>query len=237
MVKKLIKFSSKDSYVPTPTPSSSEVPGWYKKLPKYTNNSSRPMIEDVNNSSGQFSNKTVKNCVPYLDSLTTGYVAKLWQDVQVIRTKDGPKISWPVDPQPCSARPEEKTKGLPVPPGCLSTQFTWMSPFIIQTPPGYSVLVTHPLNRFDLPFITLSGVVDADYILGPGHFPFYLKEDFEGIIESGTPIYQIIPFKRESWASKNDKSLVEKSDKNRWNSLAKAVGFYRDNFWHKKSYE
>ena len=32
----------------------------------------------------------------------------------------------------------------------------------IEAPEGYSVLFTHPVNRFDLPFTTLTGMVDCD---------------------------------------------------------------------------
>ena len=32
----------------------------------------------------------------------------------------------------------------------------------IELPPGWSLLATHPLNRDDLPFRTLTGLVDAD---------------------------------------------------------------------------
>ena len=32
----------------------------------------------------------------------------------------------------------------------------------IEAPEGYALLFTHPVNRFDLPFTTLSGLVDCD---------------------------------------------------------------------------
>ena len=32
----------------------------------------------------------------------------------------------------------------------------------VEPPPGYSLLVTHPMNRPELPFTTLTGLVDAD---------------------------------------------------------------------------
>jgi hypothetical protein len=67
------------------------------------------------------------------------------------------------------------------------------------------VLITSPLNRLDLPFRSLTAVIDADvfyHILpdpmqGGGNYPFYLNRGFEGIIPIGTPMCQYIPFKRE----------------------------------------
>jgi len=36
-------------------------------------------------------------------------------------------------------------------------------------PAGYSLLITHPFNRHDLPFVTLTGLVDADSLLRQFH--------------------------------------------------------------------
>ena len=44
-------------------------------------------------------------------------------------------------------------------------------------------------------------MVDTDKYPIPVHFPFLLKKNFEGLIKQGTPIIQVIPFKRESWKS------------------------------------
>ena len=42
----------------------------------------------------------------------------------------------------------------------------------IEAPAGYSLLFTHPANRFDLPFTTLTGLVDCDrYHDIPDPFP------------------------------------------------------------------
>ena len=42
----------------------------------------------------------------------------------------------------------------------------------IEAPPGYSLLFTHPVNRTDLPFTTLTGLVDCDTFHDtPPNFP------------------------------------------------------------------
>ena len=98
------------------------------------------------------------------------------------------------------------------------------------------MLLSHPFNRFDLPFTTLSGIIDADGILARGNIPFFIKEGFEGIVKQGTPIFQIIPFKRENWNVENDIRLKDRGKRNI--SLASRVirGWYKDNIWHKKEY-
>src|SRR5215472_2332366 len=47
-------------------------------------------------------------------------------------------------------------------------EFSWD----FETPPGYSLLCTHPINRTDLPFRTVTGLVDCDTFYDtPLNFP------------------------------------------------------------------
>jgi hypothetical protein len=55
------------------------------------------------------------------------------------------------------------------------------------------------MNRFDLPFIDTTGIVDSDKVHLLGTFPFFILKDWEGTIPAGTPYMQILPFKREDW--------------------------------------
>jgi hypothetical protein len=48
------------------TPAKNHVPEWYKKIPKWKNNE---MFEV-----GKGWNITVKQCMPFMDSLTSGYM-------------------------------------------------------------------------------------------------------------------------------------------------------------------
>ena len=75
----------------------------------------------------------------------------------------------------------------------------WINPWSIKTPPGYSILFVQPFHR-ECPFSILPGTVDTDTYTAPVNFPFALNDwNFEGIIPAGTPMAQVIPFKRESW--------------------------------------
>ena len=76
----------------------------------------------------------------------------------------------------------------------------WINPWAIKTPPGYSVLFISPMHRESI-FTILPGIVDTDQYSAPVNFPFVLNEAdrFEGLIPAGTPMAQVIPFKRDSW--------------------------------------
>jgi hypothetical protein len=228
----LIEFGVNDYRLTPPKPAKGYIPEWYKKSPKYRDHSDQQKV----GSHLRENNKGIKYCMPFLDTLTHGYMAELWCDVQIYRTPTGPEIHWEIEPTVLAAREPEGMEQLPIPAGHLGTHFVWKNPYSIKTPPGYSVLITHPLNRFDLPFTTLSGISDADSFMPPGNLPFYLQEDFEGIIPAGTPIFQIIPIKRENWTSSLNKDLYELGQKRIWKSLAH-TGFYKDNLWTKKNFE
>ena len=73
----------------------------------------------------------------------------------------------------------------------------------IESPPGYSLLITHPINRYDLPFTTLTGLIDTDlYKDNFINFPARWRDlSFRGVLPKGTPIAQCIPVKRELWSA------------------------------------
>jgi hypothetical protein len=235
MFKKLpvIKFASTHPFLELPSPAKKHIPEWYKKSPRYVDGKDKPSIHDENNPSG---NLGIKTCIPFLDSFTTGYIATLWQDIVVEIENGVTNIKWSTQPDVVNGRDSQGMNTFPIPHGHDDTHYIWRVPYIIQTPPGYSVLITHPYNRFDLPFTTLSAVVDSDGILASGNLPFYLKKGFEGVIEAGTPIYQITPFKREDWSSEFDESLVEANKRRKFEMTRKLMGDYKNRIWSRKNY-
>jgi hypothetical protein len=227
----LIKFASVHPYVTLPQPAQRYIPEWYKKSDRFTGGDNKPVI----NANGS-SNRGIKTCMGFLDGLTSGYIAELWQDVYV---KQAPlEIHWKTDPQVMTELSPSIASIMPVPQGHHPNNFAWLDPYVIQTPPGYSCMITHPLNRFDLPFTTLSGIVDSDGIL-PSHanMPFFLKTDFEGIIPAGTPIFQITPFKRSDWVSERSEELAEESKRSEWLTNSVVHGWYKKNLWQLKKYQ
>ena len=45
------------------------------------------------------------------------------------------------------------------------------------------------------------GVIDTDTLNTGSNAPFVLRKNFAGLIPKGTPMFQIFPFKRESWVA------------------------------------
>jgi hypothetical protein len=230
MINKKIKFSVPEyDFIETPSPAKQHIPDWYRDSERFIGGKFKI-------SQNGASNHGLKLCVPFLDAMTSGYMATLWTDVVVEQTELGPTLRWRMGPDPIEQRPRIN-KTLPTPAGHDDTSYAWKSLFNIQTPKGYSVLITHPLNRSDLPFTTLSGIADSDKTLARGKLPFFLKSGFEGIIPVGTPMYQIIPIKREGWVGEDDKSIEHEGLKNEIKTSRHAYGWYKKFKWDRKSYE
>lgn len=208
------------------------MPDWFKKIEKFSGGKLSISPSTI----------TVKSCAPFMDSFLTGYYIPLPIDILVEQTENGPRLSWQFY-SPDYTETDfviERDKGmvptLPIPQGFHGNHFSWSTKQILQVEDGYSLLITHPLNRTDLPFMTLSGVVDANYPMNGGKLPFLLQMGFEGIIKAGTPIAQIIPIKSEPWILERNTDLLKEAKLARSESLKHIIGWYKNKFWRRKEY-
>ena len=216
-------MASDHSVIPVTT--KSEIPEWYKNG------------ESTFTTDGKTSMPGLKVCVPFLDALMTGYLVKTSVDIYITKNEDKTiSINFDKDlsgHDPVGLRPKELGATIPRPAGHLFDHLVWTSNWGWKTPKGYSMIVTHPLNRWDLPFTTMSAIVDSDKFHGPGNMPFFLKEDFEGLIPKGTPYLQLIPIKRKNWKAIFDPALIEFSKENGHSGTS---GNYKKFMWQKKTY-
>jgi hypothetical protein len=226
---KKILFDNFESHIPQGVvPAKTAIPQWYKNESPWVN---RRITSEFR--------KTFKICMPFFDALTSGYCLTLPMDILVENNgEDFPStVIWKDTETPMvHKRTPEISQGIPIPDSFEKTAFSWVIPITLQLPKGYSLLFTHPFNRLDLPFYTLTGVVDLQFALNRGSIPFFLQKGFSGIIPQGTPYCQVIPFKRESWVLEHSKGLAKEAVDNGRRSLSRISGWYRDTFWHKKSY-
>jgi hypothetical protein len=216
--------------LPPPRPARSFIPDWYRKADRFIGG--KMEIRDVGGL-----NKDIKLCVPFLDALMGGYCIELPTSLIVKRDSRGVTFFWHEYPEPIENRPKNMAVTLPRPSGHDEDLYAWKTVWGVVTPPGYSAIYTHPMNRFDLPFITTSGIMDTDVYSGAGEIPFFLKKDFEGIIEAGTPIVQVFPFKRDAWEHEileTDNNVLEKK-----RYLVQRVLFdgYKKLFWQRKQFD
>jgi len=220
--------------VPHPVPASKVIPEWYKKTPPYIdNNKSTTIIKGTSDI-----NSTIKGCLPFLDAMVSGYMILLSADIEVNIEDGAPLIKWRANDITLIEATQPKTMNNLPRNNMEYDAFKWIFDWKIQTPPGYSCLYTHPFNRMDLSFRTLTGIVDTDVYPDSVHFPAQLltiKENF--IIEKGTPICQVFPFKRDSWKYEIKNYNPDIKKKANFDLFSKIVKSYKNQFWHRKEYK
>lgn len=210
-----------------PTPASRVLPDWYKNTPEYVNGERRIIDGKTPH--------TIKKCIPVFDALTAGYIIPTYVDVQIIQQDGIPYYEWPnfgaLGFHPVEQAPEHPSKnGAPYP--------KWTNPWSIKTPSGYSCLFISPMHNPNGVFTVLSGIVDTDTYTAPINFPFTLDDvTWEGLIPAGTPMVQVIPFKRDVFKMEfgSNKDLYDQSKVvNKLRSLW--FNSYKRQFWTRKEY-
>lgn len=170
-----------------PVPAKSVMPEWFKRLPAVD----KSHVHANNNG------LTVKRCMPFLDALTTGWIIPVAATVR-LEIKDGGRTvdaGWEIDKVMVSNHGMHQVVGNPLeprPPCKLHNYWT------IKTPPGWSCLFVPPLNRPDPVIEVVAGIVDTDTYQSLINFPFFATAP-DGVytLERGTPLVQVIPFKRD----------------------------------------
>lgn len=180
--------SRDEGVIAPPVPAKGYLPDWFRKL---------PAINDDQISKTD-TGLTVKRCMPFLDAMTTGWIIPLAATVRLEIAENGAKVEagWDFDRTMVSNHGAHQVKGNPWgtrPPRKFHNYWT------IVTPPGWSCLFINPMNRPNGLFEVISGVVDTDTYRSTIHFPFFATgEDGLHVIERGSPMVQVIPFRRDA---------------------------------------
>ena len=206
-----------------PDVSAKSLPEWYKSADRYDEEGS----------------STFRNCVPFFDSMTSGYMFRTPCDIKfehngerLTAVIDDPDVQYFVghrDPLPKFHHPE----------GYYQEHFSFLPEWGVGLEKGFSALYTTPLNRFDLPFQITSGVIDNDRLNTPGMVPFFVKKGFSGVLPKGTPYMQVFPFRREEWTAVPVYGTEAQIGRNLKRSIkfrSVKSDFYRDNMWQRKKY-
>jgi hypothetical protein len=175
-----------------PTPGVKAVPEWYKKM-------ETSYAENKNQSHEVRQTQTIKRCMPVLDAITAGYIIKTHTDI-FVKNNDGViSFEWANDTQDTisfhSAYQLVNYRNLDLPHGAPKIRNPWG----IKTPKNYSCLFIPPTHRPASGIRILEGYVDTDLYTNSVQFPFLVDEGFVGTIPAGTPIAQVIPFKRDDF--------------------------------------
>jgi hypothetical protein len=184
-----------------PIPVKKAIPEWYKNVP----NELGPFTATWFSGEGGFrvTNATVKQCVPVLDYLTSGYVIRNQAETLVsVQEDDGQQgFFWR------SASHDKNSVGhhghaqCPVHiEGQKKTYIKLRGGYVVKTPPGYSCLFYQSPYSLNDKFHLFPAIVDTDTFDGEILFPGYmLKGAGDFMLEAGVPLVTAFPFKRDNW--------------------------------------
>ena len=179
--------------LPRPVPAKAMLPDWL-----------RQMAPRVPSSVHGRSIRTVKQCPPFVDAMTYGFMVLLPCDVKI----EAGQFSWdwPLPALTLTSHPRaplsfhvpEQIAGSPLAHGAQSA-IKFNSFWTVELEPGWSLMAVHPVNRDDLPFRLVTGLVDADRFNDVGiNFPaVWTDPGFVGVLPRGTPVAQCLAVPRE----------------------------------------
>ena len=181
-----------------------------------------------------------KACPAILDTFTTGYMLLTPCDIEFYEKNGRIKARVPLEFDDfVGERPS--MDGFSSPHGYEKNHFHWYANWAPELPEGYSCLYVQPINHFELPWITVGGIIDSDKVTNSGLIPFFLKTGFTGVVPEGTPYLQLVPFKREDWESemvfhtsveimRNHKAVAD-------TFRTPEGGVYKKKFWSRRKYK
>jgi hypothetical protein len=237
--------------VSTPSPTQTEIPKWYKDADRFAKMPNGEYYkapkevcpfpkEGTVDDYGKI--PTWKACPAIMDAFSTGYVFKTPCDITFFENSEGlidVRVEDPKHKDFCTKRLEMPQ--FEHPKGFYKHHFAWYSEWGLELPEGYSALFMTPMNRFDLPFMNTTGIVDSDKVHLLGTFPFFIVSGWQGTIPAGTPYLQVLPFKRENWEHKIDildnKKMYDNMVENAKFYRQPDGGVYKNKVWSRREYK
>lgn len=239
MTKKIIFHSNKHYNEESTVPITARkvLPKWWEDSDTFVKDYEGKPVANFNGEGKMFS---FKACPAVLDTFQTGYMLVTPCDLEFYEKNGRVKVKVPIGFDDfVGERPPMQDFKTPI--GCSSWHFHWYANWAPELPEGYSSLYIPPINHFQLPWITVGGIIDSDKVTTSGLIPFFLKEGFTGIVPAGTPYLQIIPFKREDWESEmifhTPQDIAKKTRETSDIFRTTEGGVYKKLFWSKRKYK
>jgi hypothetical protein len=238
-----IKFISNRAYLTdtgpsTPLPVIKTLPDWYTDADRFAK------MPNGDHYIGPDKGKipTWKSCPALYDIMGSGYVERTPCDIEFYINDSGIiSVNFADEKYKDFVHIRPPMPQFQVPFGYHNHHFAWWSEWGVQVPKGYSVLYSQPFNRFELPFLTTSGIIDNDKVNMPGTVPFFIAKDWTGVIPAGTPYMQLFPFKREDWESEIEiekpSNIYQKNVELSMKYRKPNGGVYQREVWQRRKYE
>jgi hypothetical protein len=206
--------------IPHPYPAARHTPAWFKE-----------MATDFGDAQAEAG--TVKRCPPFVAAMTAGYIIPAPADARITMNAEG-HLEARGTLNFLSLHPQAQVAGAPFGEKKI---LKFENPWIIVTPPEYVCLITAPLNRFELPFTPLTGIVETGTYYREVYLPMACQmrpgETFQ--LRRGEPMIHVIPIRRDEWES--GVGPIDPPKRAEQQAMLEASPhFYKDKFWRKLTF-
>jgi hypothetical protein len=198
--------------IPDPYPASRHIPDWFKNMPSDNENGA-----------------TLKRCPPFVEAMTAGYIIPAPADLRITMSDQGITVLGKYEF--LTLHHPLEYQGSPFT-GNIVIKFH--NPWIIVTPPDYVCLVTAPINRLEMPFLALTGIVETGTYYKEVQLPLVclMRPGGSFLLPCGAPMIHVIPFRRERWTSQTaDIDRAHRAEQQA--KLNDNPHVYKDEFWKK----
>ena len=152
---------------------------------------------------------TIKYCPGIFDFTNYGYIVPAWQDFQFCVDDDG-QIEWQIPPSMkdinnIQSHSAEQVDTCPILDNTSSYILKLISPWLISTSKGTSLIYCKPFYHYSNDFDVCPGVLDSDIDKNKNINAFIRFNVKNKVIhiKAGQPLIQFIPFKRTNWKLKH----------------------------------
>lgn len=210
-----------------------EIPKWMKSMPSKTSGLGSGIIGHL---------LTAKTCPGIVDYFSHAYVLKMWTDVVfTIEQRENGTYNFGVE-TPSNGNfkfdshlREQYQDYIPQE---VRDYNTWVvkavSPWKLETPPGYSVLQLPMYYHYNRDFEVLPGVIDTDYHHEMNQQMMFFQPG-KYTIKRGTPLCMFIPFKRQEYDLVCEEGTVE-DEKNDFRSFLWVASKFGSGYRQKQKY-
>ncbi len=168
--------------IPEPYLASQHIPDWFRNM------------------AAEFElGGTLKKCPPFLTAMTAGYIIPAPGDLRLSMDAAG-ALSAQGKLHFVSSHYPQQYAGSPF---SSRVVLKFENPWIIVTPPEYVCLMTAPLNRFEMPFLPLTGIIETGNYYKEVQYPMACLMQPGDVfnLPRGAPMIQVIPLRRDEWQS------------------------------------
>jgi hypothetical protein len=236
-IKFLQSYPMLSDVFPKPSPASRNIPQWYKDQPGIIGDNPEVPENGVLKLS-------VKKCQAFFDVMAAGYIIKVPVDIYIDTTQGKLDVQIPVALQNfrnelITHHSTEQVSHMPIDTDRYCNEILRIHPtWMVSTEKGYSTLYLQPLHGKPSPLKAVEAIIDTDEFFSDGHLSFLVEKGFKGLIKQGTPMVQIIPFKRDDWEMEVEENFNPEKTISQRNSVRSTFQHgYKLKFWQKKTFK